>query len=80
MYIVVNTAGKYFTNDWRTFEGEHRFLWTTHKESAKRYSRAGWAQNAAHKVGGRVEALNKQPRPLGRRAYQHPTTVASPTG
>lgn len=57
MYVVVNHDGKYFTNDWRSFEGEQRFLWTSHKQLAKQYSREGWAHNAAQKVGGRAERL-----------------------
>ena len=59
MYVVVNNDGKYFTNDRRRFEGEQRFLWTSHKQLAKRYSRQGWANNAADKVGGRTERLGK---------------------
>lgn len=65
MYIVVNNDGKYFTNDWRSFEGEHRFLWTSHKKLAKLYSKVGWAENAARRVGGQTQQLtNRKPRYL----------------
>ena len=59
MYVVVNNDGKYFTNDRRSFEGEHRFLWTSHKQLAKQYSRRGWAKHAARKNGGREERLRQ---------------------
>ena len=52
MYIVVNSDGKYFTNDWRKLDGEYPLLWTSHKRLAKQYQKRGWAINAAKKVGG----------------------------
>ncbi|MEZ4677204.1 MAG: hypothetical protein R2932_23600 [Caldilineaceae bacterium] len=60
MYVVVNEDGKYFTNDWRSFEGEHCFLWTSHKQLAKQYDKRGWATNAARRVGGRATTIGKR--------------------
>lgn len=57
MYIVVNHMGKYYTNDVRRFAGEQPFLWSSHKQLAKRYAKRGWAQKVATRVGGNEQLL-----------------------
>jgi len=52
MYIIMNTDGKYYTNDQRQFEGRYPFLWTSHKRLAKQYAKQGWAEKIAKKFGG----------------------------
>ena len=58
MYIVVNPNGKYYTNDARRFAGEQPFLWSSHKQLAKQYTKRGWARKVAERVGGNEQLLS----------------------
>ena len=52
MFVVINENGKYYTNDLRKFDGDQPFLWSSHKQSAKQYTKRAWAERVAEKVEG----------------------------